>query len=98
MAGGVSSGEQGETHRPRPLRKPPLFMLMKDRAGRTHQGPGEPQIPELQILLLNLHKRGSLITFSGNLPDSAFSGSTRWLSRRTAPRLTESLILCLVAN
>lgn len=85
-------------HTSRSLHEPPLFILMKDQAGRRHQIPGERQIPELQILLLNLDNGDSLITFSGNLPDSAFSGRARWLSRRTVPRLTESLILCLVAN
>lgn len=63
---------------------------MKDRAGRRHQVPGEHQIPELQILLLNLDNGDSLITFSGNLPDSAFSGSTRCLSSHMVPRLTVS--------
>lgn len=72
----------------RSLHKLLLFIVMKDQAGRRHQIPGEHQIPEFQILLLKLDNGDSLITFSGNLPDSAFPGSTRWLSRRTVPQLT----------
>lgn len=89
---------EGGAHQPIPPLKPPLFVLMTDQAGRRHQIPSERQIPELQILRLILDNGDSLITFSGNLPDDAFSGSARWLSGRAVPRLTESLILHLVAN
>lgn len=57
------------------LHKPLLFIVMKDQAGRRHQIPGERRIPELPILLQSLGNGDSLITFSGNLPDSAFPGS-----------------------
>ena len=57
------------------LHKPLLLIVMKDQAGRRHQIPGERRIPELPTLLLSLGNGDSLITFSGNLPASAFPGS-----------------------
>jgi hypothetical protein len=68
---GVLGTARGGRHTSRSRLKPPLLILMEDQAGRRYQIPGELQTPELQILLRNLDNGDSLITFSGNFPDSA---------------------------
>lgn len=57
--------------------KPQLLIFMRDQTVSRYQIPGENQILEPRILLQSLYSGDSLITFTGNLPDSAFSGNAR---------------------